>query len=342
MIRSTGEFVSFAPGRVNLIGEHTDYTGGMVFPMALDLGITISGVAVRGRISATSSNQDGRLDLRLPVADPSSVVPGWGRFLAAAARRVANGRGFEGSIETSLPAGGTGLSTSTALTCAVLLAIDDETDRMAIARTAKAAEQDATGVETGIMDQLASLCGVDGSALMIDCHSLGITPVPVPDGLEIQIVHSGQQRELAASLYSERREACYAAERDIGPLRKATLEQVETLQDPVVRRRARHVVGDNGRVRAMAGAFASGDIAQACEILTEGHRSYAENFEASTPVVDALVDHLITRPGILAARLTGGGFGGSIVVFAEPGSDPGVETWWTRARPSAGAHITWA
>lgn len=341
MIRTTGEFVSFAPGRVNLIGEHTDYTGGMVFPMALDLGITVSGRPVVGRITATSSNQEGRVDLRLPVEDPTSVVPSWGRFLAAAANRVASGQGFEGSIDSSLPAGGTGLSTSTALTCAVLLALDDEADRMELARTAKAAEQAATGVETGIMDQLASLCGVDGAALMIDCHSLQMTPVPVPDGLEILIVHSGQQRELAESLYSERREACYAAELQIGPLRSATLEQVETLRDPVVRRRARHVVGDNGRVHAMADAFAAGDIARASEILTAGHRSYAEYFEASTPVVDSLVAHLVGRPGILAARLTGGGFGGSVVVFAEPGADPDVETWWTRARPSAGAHITW-
>lgn len=334
-------FVSFAPGRVNLIGEHTDYTGGLVFPMALELGITITGTRLAGRLRATSSNQEGRVDLELPVEDPSAVTPGWGRFLAAAATMAGDRRGFDATIETSLPAGGTGLSTSTALTCAALLALDDEQDRLEIARKAKAAEQAATGVRTGIMDQIASLCGVEGSALMIDCHSVEVTPVVVPDGLDILVVHSGQQRELAESHYSERREACFAAEELIGPLRLATLTDVESLPDPVIRRRARHVVGDNGRVRSMAAAFAAGDIAASAEILTEGHRSYADDFEASTPVVESLIDHLVRRPGILSARLTGGGFGGSIVVFAEPGADPDVETWWTCSAPGAGAHVTW-
>jgi galactokinase len=334
-------FVSFAPGRVNLIGEHTDYTGGLVFPMALERGITISGELREGSVSAVSSNEEDPVSFDLPVEDPAVVTPPWGRFLAAAARRAGTGRGFDARIETSLPTGGTGLSTSTALTCAALLALHGDGDRLELARMAKAAEQDATGVQIGIMDQIASLCGVAGSALMIDCHSLDIVPVPVPEGLEVLIVHSGQQREIAESAYSERRDACFAAEREIGPLRLATLAEVETLSDPVTRKRARHVVGDNARVRAMADAFVAEDLVLAAEILHEGHRSYADDFEASTPTIEALIDQLNAQPGVFAVRLTGGGFGGSLVVFAEPGTEPDVSTWWTRATPSAGAHIDW-
>jgi galactokinase len=332
-------FVSFAPGRVNLIGEHTDYTDGLVFPMALNLGITITGSLTDGVIVARSSNQAEDVHITLPV-DPREVRT-WGRYLASAAMRTNNGNGFDVDIESNLPAGGTGLSTSSALTCAALLALAGDGDRRELAKMARESEQNATGVQIGLMDQLSSLFGVAGSALLIDCHDLSIEPVPIPEGLEILVVHSGQQREIADSEYSTRREACFAAEDIIGPLRLASLEGVETLPDPMMRKRARHVVGDNLRVRLMADAFAANDIGQAASILTAGHRSYADNFEASTPTVEEMVDHLTAQPGILAARLTGGGFGGSIIAFAEPGADPNVATWWTRAAPSQGAHITW-
>ncbi|NNF55212.1 MAG: galactokinase [Acidimicrobiales bacterium] len=340
-------FRSFAPGRVNLIGEHTDYTGGLVFPMALDLGITITGRVIPGELRAKSNNQSEPVHLRLPVEDLATVSPSWGRFLAAVLNRVPDSTGLDVEISSSLPSGGTGLSTSTALSCAFVLPLattpdrPDDIDRLQLAKLVKAAEQDATGVETGIMDQLASLFGVAGSALMIDCHDLAITPVVVPDELQILIVHSGQERELVGSEYSDRREACYAAQEQIGPLRLATLSDVATLKDPTVRRIATHVVGDNARVRLMAAAFEASDLDLAAQILTEGHRSYADNFGASTATVEAMVAHLIAQPGIRAARLTGGGFGGSIVAFAEPGAQPNVDTWWTAAAPSAGANISW-
>ena len=297
-------FTSFAPGRVNLIGEHTDYTGGLVFPMALDLGITITGQLTDSVITARSSNQEHDVHIQLP-ADPRSVQS-WGRYLVATAMRANNGKGFDVDIDSNLPSGGTGLSTSSALTCAAALALVGDGDRIELAKLARQSEIDATGVQIGLMDQLSSLCGVDGSALLIDCHDLNITPVPVPDGLEILVIHSGQQREIADSEYSARREACFEAEMLIGPLRLADLEAVETLDDPVMRKRVRHVVGDNLRVKLMANAFSANEIDLAAQILTDGHRSYADNFEASTPIVEAMVDHLTNQAGILAARLTGG------------------------------------
>ncbi len=333
-------FTAFAPGRVNLIGEHTDYTGGLVFPMALDLGITIKGTTGGGRVVARSSNQSTDIDVAIPVQD-LSAVDSWGRFLVSAANQSGNTDGFEVDIDSNLPAGGTGLSTSTALTAAALLALSDEGDRVEMAKLARESEMAATGVQIGLMDQLSSLCGVAGSALLIDCHELTIDPVPVPDGLEILIIHSGQQREIAESAYSTRRDACFAAEKLIGPLRLADLDAVESLTDPVMKMRVRHVVGDNHRVRAMADAFRANDIDAASEILDAGHRSYADDFEASTPKIEELIVHLNNQPGIHAARLTGGGFGGSLVAFAEPGTDPNVDTWWARAVPSDGAHITW-
>ncbi len=334
----SASFTSFAPGRVNLIGEHTDYTGGLVFPMALELGITMTGTLTEGVVTARSSNQSNDIHFELPV-DPQSI-DSWGRFIASAAMHAGTGRGFDVDIDSNLPAGGTGLSTSSALTCAALLALHGDGDRVELAKMARASEIAATGVEIGNMDQLSSLCGVDGSALLIDCHDFSINPVPVPEGLEILVIHSGQQREIADSEYATRRDACFAAEDIIGPLRLADLAAVETLTDPVMKKRVRHVVGDNHRVRAMAAAFEASDIPLAASILTEGHRSYADNFEASTPIVEEMIDHLVTQPGIHAARLTGGGFGGSIVAFAEPGSNPNVDTWWTASAPAQGAHIT--
>ena len=330
---------AFAPGRVNLIGEHTDYTGGLVLPMALDLGVTITAERSEGRFHLTSDNQGAQFELLVPWGDPSVVEPSWGRFPAAAAAELGTTMGLTGTIASSLPAGGTGLSTSSALTCAALLAIGGDGDRMELAQAARRAEIAATGILCGIMDQATSLNGVKGHAIRIDCHTLDLMPVALPDGLEVLVVHSGQERALADSLYNERRNACFAAEEIIGPLRLASLGDVERIPDETVRKRARHVVGDNHRVTAMIHAFESGDIALASNILTDGHRSYADYFEASTPEVEAMVRRLEATPGIHAARLTGGGFGGSIVAFAEPGVEPSVETWWTRARPGAGATL---
>ena len=340
---------AFAPGRVNLIGEHTDYTGGLVLPMALNMGVTVSGEAGGDRLRLTSSQQDDPLDLALPVeADVAALEPVWGRYLAAVAAATNITQGFDGNIDSTLPIGGTGLSSSSALTVACLLAFGDSDSadigttegKQQLAEQARTIEAEATGVRSGIMDQLASVSGVDGHALLIDCRTLDVTPTSLPDDLDVLVFHSGQPRMLADSEYNERRASCEELETIIGPLRDAELSDLDQVNDERLRKRGRHVISENARVLAMVDALASGDLTLAGEILADGHRSLSVDYEVSTPIVDAQAARVAATPGVYGARLTGGGFGGSLVAFAEPGVDLDIDEWWIRARPGPGASVT--
>jgi galactokinase len=171
--------------------------------------------------------------------------------------------------------------------------------------------------------------------MLIDCATLEITPVVVPDGVDVVVVHSGQRRALAATAYAERRAECDAAAALIGPLREADIGAAEAIADPVLRRRARHVVTENVRVMAMASALDAGDSVAAGALMDESHASLASDFEVSTPALDALVTRLAATPGVLGARLTGAGFGGCVVALAEP--DAAVDGW--RLQAAAGATV---
>ncbi len=336
---------AFAPGRVNLIGEHTDYSGGLVLPMALDMGITVEGRRGGDRLRLFSEQVDSEVEAALPVpSDLVSTTDDWGRFPLAVAAELGLREGFDGVVRSTMPAGGTGLSSSSALTVACLLAFgalenDTVDERKALAREARRIEAVATGVQSGIMDQLISLVAVEGSATMIDCHTLDLEPVALPAGLEVVVFHSGQPRQLADSAYNARRASCEEIERRIGPLRTATVDDIATLDDPELRRRGRHVVTENGRVREMMAAFVAGDLVRCGELLDEGHRSLSTDYEVSTPVVDEVQARVSARPGVLGARMVGGGFGGALVAFCEPGADLGVDTWSIVAKPGPGASI---
>jgi galactokinase len=330
-----GEVRSFAPGRVNLIGEHTDYTGGLVLPMAIQLGTTITADILDDRIILRSDQMDEPLDLGLPVGDVSAVSPAWGRYVAAVAAELATTRGLDGTVSSDVPLG-SGLSSSAALEVATALALGADGTTLEVAQLCQRAEHRASGVPCGIMDQLASAAGVAGHALLIDCHSLDVTPVVVPDEFAIAVVHSGQQRSLASSAYAERRRECERAEVEIGPLRLAALGDWASIGDATVRARARHVITENHRVLGVATALRAGDAAGAGRLLIDGHRSLRDDFAVSTPVLDALVDRLVATPGVWGARLTGAGFGGCAVALCEPGTDLGA-AWWVT--PSAGARL---
>jgi galactokinase len=170
---------------------------------------------------------------------------------------------------------------------------------------------------------------------LIDCQSLEVLEVPVPEGADICIIDPGQSRSLAGSAYGDRRADCVAAEQRIGPLRKATLDAVASLEDPVVRRRARHVVTENRRVLDAAKALRRGDWATVGAAMLASHRSLRDDFEVSTPVLDGLVDRLVRTDGVHGARLTGAGFGGCVVALCEPGALPFAAT----VTPSRGAHL---
>jgi galactokinase len=338
------QFEAWAPGRVNLIGDHTDYTGGLVMPMAIQLGIRLTGTLTPGRLSATSADAEGTLDIELPLTNDqlASVMPDWGRTVAAVAAELGTAVGFDGTFTSTLPLG-SGLSSSAALevATAVALTLVDPFDPAAIAHLARDAEEAASGVPCGIMDQLASAAGIDGAALLIDCTSGDIHPVSITPTAQFVVVHSEVARQLASSEYATRRQQCEAAEAIIGPLRTAELADVVHLRDPILAARARHVITENLRVLDFASALSDGDLEHAGAVMTASHRSLASDFEVSIPELDSLVERLDSTPGVYGARLTGAGFGGCVVALCAPGVTPAPpgHRWWP-VTPSPGAWAT--
>lgn len=326
-----------APGRVNLIGDHTDYTGGLVLPMAIDRVTEIElerGVPWIELVSADET-EPAIVVLDEPV-DPSTISPPWARYVAGVAavmRADVGGRGF---VRTTIPIGA-GLSSSAALEVATALALGFEGGALDLALVCQQAEQIASGVPCGIMDQLTSAAGVAGHALLIDCRALTYEPVPLPDGVDVVIVDSGQRRSLTTSFYGVRRAQCEEAEVVLGPLRDASLDDVETIGHDDLRRRARHVVSENARVEAFAAALRAGDLRSAGALMLESHRSLRDDFEVSTAALDELVDTLASVPGVHGARLTGAGFGGCVVVLADRGTviEAGADAWVVRASDGA-------
>lgn len=308
-----------AAGRVNLIGEHTDYTGGLVFPMAIDRFTTVEFEPVTGPTELTSDDTSDPLWRRYPDAVAAEMT--------AAGHVVRNVRG---RVTTTIPVGA-GLSSSAALEIACANAFGFAGTSAELAQMARRAEHRATGVPTGIMDQLCIASAREGHGTLIDCRSLGVTHVPLPGEVEF-VVRFVAARTLQGSEYSDRVAECAAAEREIGPLRDATPADADSVRDPVARSRARHVVSENARVLEFVEALGAGDFAAAGDVMTRAHRSLSGDFAVSTPVMDAAVDDLLATRGVLGARLTGGGFGGCVVAMCEPGAP--VEGW--RVRPVTG------
>jgi galactokinase len=296
-----------APGRINLIGEHTDYAGGLVLPVAIDRGLTVIGERA-GRIRLRSDVAPGVVELE---ADGAGAGVGFGRYVAAmAAELAALGRapvGIDGEIDGGLPAG-VGLSSSAALLVAVGLALCDvagfELPPMELAEACQRAEERAVGVPCGIMDPAASLLGQAGHALLLDCATLAHRPVALPADLGLIVIDSVAPRRLAETGYA---------------LRRAELERaLDGDLDAVTSRRLRHFRSENARVEAAVAALDRGDARVLGPILAAGHASLRDDFEVSTPELDMLVA-LALQAGAWAARLTGGGFGGAIIVLAPVG-----------------------
>jgi galactokinase len=307
---------------VNLIGDHTDYTGGFCLPLAIDRWVEVEGRArrasssIRLRSEATASH----VEIAVPVADPTEVDPEWGRYVAAVAAQLGMAGGWEGVVRSTVPMGA-GLSSSAALEVACALAFGGPvTDRLALAALCRDAEHAARGVPTGLLDQLASLFGVAGHALLIDTTTNVVTPVALPPSTEVEIVVvPGAPRQLATAGYAARVDECRRAEAELGPLRRAIVAEAEALTDPVLRRRARHVITETAWVHELVAALAAGRLQDAGRLMDESHRSLSEDYESSTPEIDALCMELRRRPGVLGARITGGGWGGCVVALARPG-----------------------
>jgi galactokinase len=296
------------------MGDHTDHQEGWCLPMAIDRSVTIASAArADGRVRAASHDLPGNMDLPADgSADPRNVEPAWGRTVAAALRvladhgRTAAGRDLD--VSSTVPIG-SGLSSSAAFGVACVLACATKPiGGRELALFAQDVEHLATGVPCGVMDQMASVFGNEGHALLLDCRSLEGEPVALPASVSVVVVHSGRPRQLADSEYAQRRAACEAAAARLGlrTLRDATVEQVA--DDPL----ARHVVSENGRVHSFVNALHACDLPRCGELMLESHASLRDDFEVSTPELDALVEHLMAH-GAYGARLTGAGFGGCVV-----------------------------
>ncbi len=345
---------AFAPGRVNLIGEHTDYNDGLALPFAIAAGITVSAAPQGARAAAAAEVEVFARDLgehdRFELAAPPPVS-GWRAFARGIVAELA-AAGFplvaaEIEIGGELPRGA-GLSSSAALEVALCLAmIDlgapahariDTLDRIALARLCARVENDWVGAQTGLLDQLACLCGAKETALCIDFSTLAVDPVPLRLGdWRLVLLDSGERHELASSGYNERRSECARACQllGIGSLRTAGVQELERLPEPL-RSRARHVLGENERVRAAVAALRAEDLRSIGGLLDASHSSLRDNYDVSTPAVERTVERL-KRAGARGARLVGGGFGGSVLGLFAPGSQPPEGAY--EVRPCAGAHL---
>lgn len=338
--------VAFAPGRVNLIGEHTDYNSGLALPFAIAEGITVQAERTGdGRIRARAADLGEEDDFALGDCSPAE---GWRAFLrGTVAELQIAGFALQGArvqIAGDLPAGA-GLSSSAALEvalCLALLALSDGTaatlERVEIARLCARVENDWVGAQTGLLDQLASLCGRLDEALEIDFRTLQIDPVPLRlDGWRLVVLDSGQRHAHSRSGYNERRAECARACELLGvaSLRDADARAVERLPQPL-RDRASHVVSENQRVRDAVAALRERDLDTVAALLSASHASLRDRYEVSTAVVEATVMRL-QEAGAAGARMIGGGFGGSVLGLFAPDVPPPADA--REVGPSPGAHL---
>jgi galactokinase len=290
-----------APGRANLIGEHTDYNDGFVLPAALELATWVAG----------RPRPDGIISLRSLDGEIERHVDAVANALRDDGIEV---NGFDGLVASEVPIG-VGLSSSAALEVALACALGGAAlEPTRLAAVCHRAENVYLGTRSGIMDQLASAAGRDGHALLIDCRDLSVTPIPFPESVSLLLVDSAVSRELAESAYNERVAECRAAAKALGlrSLRDATHADLSRLSG-VLLRRARHVVGEDERGLAAAEALRAGRLDELGPLFRASHVSLRDDFEVSTPELDRLVELAGETDGVIASRLTGAGFGGCTV-----------------------------
>jgi galactokinase len=339
--------VASAPGRVNLIGEHTDYNGGLCLPLALPQRTTVSLVPRTDEALSLSSAQEedvweGRVEDR---------PEGWAAYVAGVVQAMRDDghevRGFEASVDSDVPVGA-GLSSSAALECSVATALAgllglDLTDRAVRRQLAAAcirAENDYVGAPTGGMDQTVAMLAEPGHALLLDFSDGSATPVELPlddAGLVLLVIDTRVSHALTDGSYGNRRTESADAARALGisSLRDAHPARVEALEDPVLRRRARHVVSENLRVLAAVGAIADRSWEALAEVLDASHASMRDDFEISCRELDLAVESA-RAAGALGARMTGGGFGGSAVSLVPRKEVDTVQAAVTRAFADVG------
>ncbi len=319
-----------APGRVNLIGEHTDYNGGFVLPTAIpqQTRVELTRRSDR-RVEAHSANDPvrGAYDLGQERARGDWLDYVQGLTWALDQAGFDGLEGFDLSISSTVPLGA-GLSSSASLEIACLRAIRQafdltHLDDVRLAQLGQRAENDFVGAHCGIMDQMAASLADDATALFLDSRSLEFRRIALPAGADLIVIHSGVVHEIAAGDYNTRRAECEEAARRLGvpqlrDLGPADLALIERLPDPLARR-ARHVVTEDERVLQAVEALQAADLPRLGELFFASHASMRDDFEVSVPAIDVLVEIARAAPEIYGARMTGGGFGGSVVMLAHPG-----------------------
>nr|CAD7412166.1 unnamed protein product [Timema cristinae] len=322
-----------APGRVNLIGEHTDYNDGFVLPMALPLGTVVVGsrnFSDKCCVVTTYEALDQALETEFSVPSKEQLKPGspkWANYVkGVAANFEGTVPGFDAMIASSVPVGG-GVSSSASLTVAFYTFLEaltgDKTEEMICkALVCQKAEHEFAGMPCGIMDQFVSVFAKQGHALLMDCRSLVHTLVPLKDpSIVILITNSHVKHELTGSEYPTRRRQCEEAATALGKksLRDADMQDLERLRSkPIyetILRRARHVIGEIARTERAADALKCGDYEAFGKLMVESHISLREDYEVSCPELDQLVELALVVPGVLGSRMTGGGFGGCTVTL---------------------------
>ena len=306
--------VTRAPGRVNLLGEHTDYNDGFVLPVAIDRFTTVeASERDDGLITAESIDLDENDCFRLESVDRTGT---WRDYVRGVVRLARPAAGAHLRISSTIPRG-VGLSSSAALEIAVARALT-ELPGPELALLCQEAENDFVGVQCGIMDQFTAANARAGHALLLDCRDLSFEHIPIPDGMAILVCDSHIERRLAGSAYNERRAACSRAAEELGwaTLRDATPNRLDAL--PLeLRKRARHVISENERTLEGAEALKTGDVERFGVLMNESHASLRDDYEVCPPALDELAAAIRRATGVHGARLTGGGFGGCVVAIGE-------------------------
>jgi galactokinase len=351
-----------APGRVNLIGEHTDYNFGFVLPIAIDLAC----------YAASAPNRDGMLRIysmnskqgrEWPVSRVRDLLPAkdWSDYVIGVARQIPNLRARDVMFYGTVPLG-SGLSSSAALEVSSALALgwpSSDSPSLELAKMCQAAENKFIGLPSGIMDQYVSVFGREHAAIRIDCRSLKSEAIALPDNVSIVAANTMVKHELGQSAYRERVAECALAVEEIRAagvagvesLRDATEEHLPLIGDEVARKRARHVLSENRRVTEFVEACRNGDTSEMGSLFLASHRSLQHDYEVSCAELDFLVDTAMETPGVHGARMTGGGFGGCTVTLVDPAAVDqfeetlqqayrarfNIDPTFYRVRPSAGA-----
>jgi galactokinase len=355
--------VAFAPGRVEILGNHTDYNEGVVLSAAIDRGVTASvHRLLQPQIEVSSRTNQRTASKHLDEISPSAAEP-WANYCFGVIRELVaagwppTGLGIE--IASDLPVGA-GLSSSAALEVATAFAAIDLANwplaPMKIAQLCQKAENEFVGVKCGLLDQASSVFGEDNRAILLDFRSITAETYQLPAGVSLLLLDSGIPHALTGGEYNERREQCQAAAAalKVTALRDASTTQVLNSDlDPLVKRRALHITGENERVFAGREALLAGDIETFGQLMFASHESSRYNFENSTPNLDALVEIAQSTDGVIGSRLTGGGFGGSTVsLIRSELAEPIIESMQKKylsvtgaqgsamlTRPSQGARI---